>query len=101
MGQDIQVIQLSKNNLAVTFNKQALEGLKHGKSQAIKLKQGLGRKDITFLFMRDVEFAKRQQQFFSGGMQKKSFWSRLWPFGKKAGVTVRETKNKKYRYVKR
>ena len=92
--EDIQIVQLSRNNMVVTFNKQALAGLKHGKAQAIRLKRTLG-KDITWMFMRDTDFQRRQLEFFGpGGVKKKRWWQKL--FSRKKHVTVRETNNRKY-----
>lgn len=100
MSQDVEIIQLSKNNIAVLFNKHALTALRAGHSQAIILKQGIGRKDLTFLFMRDTDFKKSYSDFTKTLGQEESFWSKLWPFGnKKARVTVRESANRKYKDV--
>ncbi len=97
----IEVIVLSKNNIAITFNKQALKALEKGASEAIKLKQGFGKKDITFLFMRDKDFKARYQEYTRSMRLKKSIWSRLWPFGKKQKVSVRETENRRYKDIKK
>lgn len=94
----VQIVQLSKHNIAVTFNKQALKALEKGGSQAIVLKNGFGRKDITFLFMRDKDFNAKYAEF-NRGVPKKSFWAKLWPFSAKARIGVRETANTKYKDV--
>jgi len=96
----IEIVQLSKNNIAVTFNKHALKGLEKGGSQAIVLKQGFGRKDITFLFMRDKDFKEKFNNYNRGLAPKKSFWAKLWPFSPKTQIGVRETANTKYKDVK-
>jgi len=96
----IEIIQLSRHNIAVTFNKHALKGLEKGASQTIVLRQGFGRKDLTFLFMRDRDFKARSKEFNSTLGKKKSFWEKLWPFNSKSRVCVRETANTKYKDVK-
>lgn len=96
----VEIIQLSRNNIAITFNKQALKGLEHGDSQAVKLKQGFGKKDITFLFMRDKDFHEKFSKFNQGLPVKKSWWSKLWPFKGESQITIRESKNHKYKDVK-
>lgn len=99
MNNLIEIVQLSRHNIAVTFNKHALKGLEKGGSQAIVLKQGFGRKDITFLFMRDKDFKIRFNEYNRGLATKKSFWAKLWPFSRKARIGVRETANRKYKDV--
>ncbi len=99
MNQNVEIIQLSKNNIAVTFNKHAIKALHNGQSQAIKLKQGILKKDITFLFMRDKDFKKAYSEFNKMLGPKRSFWSKLWPFSGKAQASVRESANRKYRDV--
>jgi len=99
MNQNVEIIHLSKHNIAVTFNKHALKALEKGASQAIKLKQGFGKKDITFLFMRDKDFKAIYAEHTKGLAKKKSWWSWMWPFGPKARVGVRESANRKYRDV--
>lgn len=97
----IEVVVLSKNNMIITFNKQALKALEKGASEAIKLKQGFGKKDITFLFIRDKYFKARYQEYTRSMKPKKSFWLKLWPFGKDQQVNVRETQNRKYKDIKK
>ena len=84
MNQNVDIIQLSKSNVAITFNKRALDGLKKGHSQTVKVKQGIFKKDLTFLFMRDIEFQTRFSQFNQAEAKAKtpSRWHKLWPFGK-------------------
>jgi len=100
MNENTEVIQLSPNNIVITFNKHAIAAMRDGKSQAVKVKQRVG-KDLTFLFMRDTEYKKQmstfqQQQAIAF---KRSWLKRLWPFGKKARVGVRESRNRKFKDV--
>lgn len=98
-NQNVEIIQLSKHNIAVTFNKHALKAMERGASQAIRLKQGFGKKDITFLFMRDRDFNASLAKYERALGPKKSWWSWLWPFEAKARVGVRESANRKYKDV--
>ncbi len=89
MKQNVDIIQISKSNVAITFNKHALDGLKKGQSQTMKVRQGIFHRDLTFLFMRDTEFEMRFAQFKNTDAKVKtpSKWRKLWPFGKsKFGV---------------
>ena len=89
MKQNVDIIQISKSNVAITFNKRALDGLKKGQSQTRKVGQGIFHRDVPFLFMRDTEFETRFAQFRNADAKVKpsSKWRKLWPFGKsKFGV---------------
>jgi len=93
--ENVQLIQLSKHNIAVTFNKRALIALKNGGSEAIVLKQPFS-KDITFLFMRDTDFNSRYAEFAKQLGEQRRWWHRFNPFKGKARVGVKETPNRKY-----
>jgi len=99
MNENTEVIQLSAHNIVITFNKHAIEAIKGGSSQAVKVKQRVG-KDLTFLFMRDTEYRKQMANFQQqAGAFKRSWLKRLWPFGKKVNVGVRESGNRKFKDV--
>ena len=60
--QDVSLIQLSKNNIAITFNKRAIAGMREGATSGIKMKVGRGR-EIRFVFMRDSTYRARMKEF--------------------------------------
>ena len=103
MSQDTQIIQLSKNNIIITFNKSALGAIKKGGAQAIELTQDSGK--LTFLFMRDTEFTKRYSQLRKTETiekPKKPWFKLVWPSffrSKKQEVKLKETKNRKLKVV--
>jgi hypothetical protein len=64
-NENIEIVNLSKNRIAITFSKNAIAGLREGKSFVVNVK--VGRKDVKFLFMRTSSFKERMVEFQKGG----------------------------------
>lgn len=76
--EDVQLVQLSPNRVAITFNKKALAKLREGGSAGVSLK--FASKELKFLFMRDVEFNAKFAEFRrTSVMEQKSLpWWKRW-----------------------
>lgn len=64
----VDIIQLSKSTVAVTFSKNALAAIKDGASTAVQL--NVGNRTMKFVFMRDMAFQERYNQFLSAEKQQ-------------------------------
>ena len=64
-NENIEIIGLSKNRIAITFSKNAIAGLREGKSFVCNVKTG--RKDTKFLFMRTSSFKEKMVEFNQQG----------------------------------
>lgn len=79
MASNVDVVQLGSKQIAVTFSKHALAGLKDGQSFAVDLKV----KGDTFrmMFMRDTDFKEKIHQFKAHSAklveQERGFFSKL------------------------
>ena len=61
MAENLELIQLSKNNFVVAFSKKAIAGLKDGKATGLNVKtRG---KTLKFVFMRDSAYRGKMEKF--------------------------------------
>ena len=75
-NQNVDIVQLSKNNLAITFNKHALVALKEGRTQLVQLK--VGSRQLKIIVCRDNTLNENLSTFRQHfGVEKKAVWNPL------------------------
>jgi len=107
MNENIEVYQLSDNNMCVTFNKNSLAAIKDGRSVALKVQ--VGKRELKMLFIRDTSFREmmteyKQSKEFKELEKQKTLWGKIKGkigFGRiKQLIGPLSTKNKQYKEVK-
>ena len=84
-NENMEIVNLSKNRVAINFSKNAIAGLREGKSFVVNVK--IGRKDVKFLFMRDSAFREKLGQFRQTMGDEPGLWNRVKGFFQKLKVT--------------
>ena len=70
------VVNLSENRIAINFSKNAIAGLRDGKSFAVDIKKG--RSSLRFVFMRTSAFKEKMAQFKQSDLiGDLSFWGKV------------------------
>ena len=79
MAENLELIQLSKNNFVVAFSKKAIAGLKDGKATGLNVKtRG---KTLKFVFMRDSAYRGKMEKFqksVAEELRNMPWWKRWW-----------------------